>query len=177
MTAQTPLLPGTAFPPLDLPRAGGGRITNADLVAPYMMILNVYRGLHCPRCRRQMEDFHGAEPDLEREGIRVVSISTDPAERAVAVTNEWDIGEMPIGYGLSLEQARGLGLFVSQAIRGGETDFFAESGLFMIRPDGVLWGSAVNSFPFLRPTSLMILDAVATAKARDYPPRGTVPAE
>lgn len=176
MTAQTPLLPGTPFPAIDLPRVGGGRITNADLVAPSMAVLNVYRGLHCPRCRAQMEDFHAHNAALQEAGITIVSISTDPGERAAETVNTWTIGAMPVGYDLTIDQARALGLFVSQSIREGETDRFAESGVFLIQPDGVLWGSAVNTFPFLRPTAEMILDAAATAKARSYPPRGTVAA-
>ena len=168
------LLPGTPFPVLDLPRAGGGRISNADFTAPFMTILNVYRGLHCPRCRRQMEQFQIFRAAFEAEGLEVISISTDPQDRAEQVVAEWDIGEMAIGYDLSLDQARQFGCFISEAIRDGEKDFFAEAALFMVRPDGVLWGSSVNTFPFLRPTAEMVLDAVDVAKNRSYPPRGTV---
>jgi len=52
------LLPGRIFPTIDLPRVGGGRIDNTIFAeADRMTVLNVYRGLHCPRCRRQMADF------------------------------------------------------------------------------------------------------------------------
>lgn len=167
------LLPGTQFPQIDLPKVGGGRLTNADFTAPYMTVLNVYRGLHCPRCKRQMEDFAAHRDALISEGLEVISISTDPRDRAEETASTWTIGDITIGYDLSLDQARGLGLFVSKSIRDGETDFFAESGVFMIQADGVLWGSAINSFPFMRPTAEMILDAVDTAKTRSYPPRGS----
>jgi len=167
------LLPGTPFPQIDLPKVGGGRLTNADFSAPYMTILNVYRGLHCPRCKRQIGDFTDHEAQLAAEGLQVISISTDPQDRAEETASTWNVGNMPIGYDLSIEQARGLGLFISQSIREGEKDFFAESGVFMIQADGVLWGSAINSFPFMRPTAEMILDAVDTAKTRSYPPRGS----
>ena len=30
---------------------------------------------------------------------------------------------------------------------------FAEAAVFFIQRDGVLWGSSINSFPFLRPPS------------------------
>lgn len=169
-------IPAQPFPAVDLPRQGGGRITNSDFSAPFMTVLNVYRGLHCPRCRAQMEDFTANRPAFEAQGIGVISISTDPEERADQARSEWAIGDMPLGYGLTIAQARGLGLYVSESIREGETDLFAEAGLFMIQPDGILWGAAVNSFPFLRPTAEMILDAVNTAKARAYPPRGNVAA-
>lgn len=171
-----PLLPGQPFPHLTLPRVGGGQIDTAQFSAPYMTVLNVYRGLHCPRCKRQLEDFVAHREAMAAEGLEIVSVSTDPEDRARQAVAEWGLGDMAVGFGLTIAQARGLGLFISEAIREGETAFFAEAAVFMIRADGVLWGSSVNSFPFMRPTAEMILDAVDTAKARDYPPRGNVAA-
>ena len=168
------ILPGTAFPAIDLPRVGGGRVSNASLSADYMTVLNVYRGLHCPRCHAQFDDFIANRAALDEAGIKVVSISTDPQDRAEQAVAEWGLGDLEIGYDLSIQGARDLGLFISEAIREGETAHFAEAAVFFIKPDGILWGSSVNSFPFLRPTAAMILDAVATAKNRSYPPRGNV---
>lgn len=173
---MTRLVPGQPFPAVDLPRLGGGRLTNADFDARYMTVLNVYRGLHCPRCKRQLGDFVAHKAAFEVEGIRVVSISTDPEERAAESARDWGLGNMAIGYGMTIAQARALGCYISETIREGEPALFAEAALYLIRSDGVLWGAAVNSFPFLRPTAEMILDAVATAKSRDYPPRGNVAA-
>ena len=168
------LLPGQVFPAVDLPKVGGGRLTNASFDGVFFTALNVYRGLHCPRCRRQLEDFVAHRDALEAAGIKVVSISTDPKDRAEQAVAEWGLGEMPVGYGLTVEQARELGLFISETIREAEPAFFAESGLFMIQEDGILWGSIINSFPFMRPTAEMILDAAKTRRDRDYPPRGNV---
>jgi peroxiredoxin len=170
------LLPAQPFPHLVLPKVGGGQVGSAEFSAPYMTVLNVYRGLHCPRCKRQLADFTAHREAMAAEGIEVVSISTDPQDRAEQAVAEWGLGDMAVGYDLTVAQARGLGLFISEAIREGETAFFAEAAVFMIRADGVLWGSSVNSFPFMRPTAEMILDAVNTAKTRDYPPRGNVAA-
>ena len=168
------LLPGTAFPAIDLPKAGGGRLTNADFSARYMTVLNVYRGLHCPRCHAQFDDFIANRGAMDEAGVKIVSISTDPQERAEQAVAEWGLGDLEIGYGLTIQGARDLGLFISEAIREGETAQFAEAAVFFIKPDGILWGSSVNSFPFLRPTAAMILDAISTAKNRSYPPRGNV---
>lgn len=173
---MTQLLPGQPFPSLDLPRAGGGRITNADFDAPFMTVLNVYRGLHCPRCKAQLADFGNNALEFHASGIKVVSISTDPQDRAEQAVSEWELGDMVVGYDLTVEQARGLGLFISETIREAEPAFFAEAALFMIAEDGTLWGSAINSFPFMRPTAAMILDAAETRRARNYPPRGNVAA-
>ena len=139
-----------------------------------MTVLNVYRGLHCPRCRAQFEDFIANRGALNEAGVKIVSISTDPQERAEQAIVEWGLGDLEIGYDLTIQGARDLGLFISEAIREGETAQFAEAAVFFIKPDGILWGSSVNSFPFLRPTAAMILDAISTAKNRSYPPRGNV---
>lgn len=170
------LIPGQPFPAIDLPRVGGGRLTNADFDAPFMTVLNVYRGLHCPRCKAQLADFTAHRGDFDAAGIKVVSISTDPVDRADQAMAEWGLGDMPVGYDLTVAQARALGLFISEAIREGETAFFAEAAVFLIAEDGTLWGSAVNTFPFMRPTAAMILDAAETRRARNYPPRGNIAA-
>ncbi len=170
------LVPGQAFPAIDLPKVGGGRITNADFDAPFMTVLNVYRGLHCPRCKRQLEDFMAHEDAIQAEGLKIVSISTDDLARAEQTVAEWGLGDWPVGCDLSIAEARGLGLSISETIREGEPALFAEAAVFFIRADGVLWGAAVNTFPFLRPTAEQIIDAAQTAHARSYPPRGNVPA-
>ncbi len=168
------LIPGQPFPKLELPRAGGGTFVLSDLMAPFMTVLNVYRGLHCPRCARQLGDFVEHREGFETRGAHVISISTDPADRADEAVREWGLGDMPVGHSLTISEARELGLFISGAIREGETTEFAEAAIFFIRADGVLWGSSINSFPFLRPTASQVLDAIDTAIERKYPPRGSL---
>lgn len=170
------LVPGQPFPRLVLPRAGGGEIDSARFAAPFMTVLNVYRGLHCPRCKAQLGDFVAHRAELDAAGIEIVSISTDSQDRAEQAVEEWGLGDMAVGYGLSVDQARGLGLYISETIREAEPAFFAEAGLFLIQEDGVLWGSAINSFPFMRPTAAMVLDAAKTRRERSYPPRGNIAA-
>ncbi len=169
-------VPGQPFPAIDLARAGGGRITKDDLTGSFFTVLNVYRGLHCPRCKAQLADFGAHAEALAEAGVKIVSISTDPQDRAETAIAEWGLGDMPVGYGLTVEQARGLGLFISETIREAEPAFFAEAAVFLIQEDGVLWGSSVNTFPFMRPTAEMILDAAKVRKERSYPPRGNIAA-
>ena len=168
------IVPGTAFPAIDLPRVSGGRVSNASFDAPFMTVLNVYRGLHCPRCHAQFDDFMANRAALDEAGVKIVSVSTDPWERAEEAVQDWGLGDLEVGYDLTIQGARDLGLFISEAIREGETAQFAEAAVFFIKPNGILWGSSINTFPFLRPTAAMILDAVSVAKGRSYPPRGNV---
>jgi len=170
------LIPGQPFPQLDLPRAGGGRLRTGDLKPGFMTLLNVYRGLHCPRCARQLGDIVANKARFDALGIEVVSISTDSRERAEKAVAEWGLGDMAVGYDLPIGTARSLGLNISQTIREAEPALFAEAAVFFIQRDGVLWGSSINTFPFLRPTAEQLLDAADMASGRNYPPRGDVAA-
>jgi peroxiredoxin len=170
------LIPGQPFPHLDLPRAAGGRVNSGDFKPGFMTLLNVYRGLHCPRCARQLGDIVANKARFDALGVEVVSISTDPRDRAEKAVAEWGLGDMAVGYDLPIATARSLGLFISRTIREAEPALFVEAAVFYIRRDGVLWGSSINSFPFLRPTAEQLLDAVEMASGRNYPPRGDVAA-
>ena len=169
-------IPGQPFPQLDLPRAGGGRLNTSDFRPGFMTLLNVYRGLHCPRCARQLGDIIANRARFDAIGVEVVSISTDPRDRAEKAIAEWGLGDMAVGYDLPIATARSLGLSISQTIREAEPAYFAEAAVFFIRCDGVLWGSSINTFPSLRPTADQLLDALEMAKERNYPPRGDVAA-
>ena len=76
------LTPGQPFPQLDLPRSGGGRLRTGDFRPGFMTLLNVYRGLHCPRCARQLGDIVANKARFDALGVEVVSISTDPRDRS-----------------------------------------------------------------------------------------------
>ncbi|HUS53947.1 MAG TPA: redoxin domain-containing protein [Thermohalobaculum sp.] len=169
-------VPGQPFPRLDLPRVGGGRLIIGDLKPGFMTVLNVYRGLHCPRCADQLADIVANKAQFDALGVDVISISTDPQDRAEKAVAEWGLGDMAVGYDLSIGVARSLGLSISHTIREAEPALFAEAAIFFIQRDGRLWGSSINTFPFLRPTAEQLLDAVGMAKERNYPPRGDVAA-
>ena len=111
------LTPGQPFPQLDLPRASGGRLRTDEFTPSFMTLLNVYRGLHCPRCARQLGDIVANKARFDALGVEVVSISTDSRERAEKAVAEWGLGDMPVGYDLPIGTARSLGLNISQTIR------------------------------------------------------------
>lgn len=168
------LCPGRKFPDLRLPCVSGGYLDSSDFDAPSMTVLNVYRGLHCPRCKAQIIDFQNHSKVFEEAGIRLFSISTDDKTRAEQAVLEWHVDSRSVAYGLTLDQANELGLFISKSRTEAEPEYFAEAALFFISPDGTLWGSVLSTFPFVRPTAEMVLDAVSAARDRAYPARGTV---
>lgn len=133
-----------------------------------------YRGLHCPVCKGQLESLVKRLDDFTERGINLIAISTDTEERAKKAGNEWDVPSLPIGYDLSLEKAAEYGLFISKGISDKEPDHFAEPGLFLIRPDGTLFFSSVQSMPFARPQVGDLLNGIDYIMKEGYPARGEV---
>lgn len=51
---------------------------------------------------------------------------------------------------------------------------FSEPGVFLVRPDGTLYFSRVQTMPFARPHFADILSAIDMVVAKSYPARGEV---
>jgi peroxiredoxin len=139
-----------------------------------------YRGLHCPICRGYLGELAKLEPEFETRGVEVGAVSSDEEERARHAAAEWQLGNLTLGYGLDLATARDWGLFISSS-RGktsagiAEPAQFSEPGVFLVRPDGTLYWSAVQTMPFARPHFRELLGAVDFVISKDYPARGEVP--
>jgi peroxiredoxin len=171
------LKPRQAVPPLEVTTLDGEPWRLADQQPESFTLAVFYRGLHCPVCSRYVKGLADALSDFEERGVEVIAISTDDSERARRAREEWQTGALAIGHGLSIEQARAWGLYISNS-RGmtsagiEEPKQFNEPGLFLVRPDGTLYWAAVQSVPFARPHFDEVLKAVDFIKERDYPPRG-----
>lgn len=116
-----------------------------------------------------MRDIVARKEAFADLGVSVVAISTDPEDRARKAVDKWQLGSLPVAFGLPIATAQSLGLAISSAIRDGETSLFAESGVFFVRADGTLHGSIVNTFPFARPVVSDLVEVAQAAKERNYP--------
>ena len=94
--------------------------------------------------------------------------------RASQSVEEWGLKNLDIGYGISLDEARGWGLAISGSIAEKEPYPFCEPGLFIVRPDGELYLSFITTAPFLRPDYDMLMECLEFTIRRDYPARGTL---
>lgn len=134
-------------------------------------MLFVYRGKHCPRCKRYLNKLNAALPawtDL----LDVVVVSADPEAKAKADLEEFG-WHFPLAYDLSEEQMRSLGLYVSDPISEAETDRrFAEPGTFAIRPDGTLMLVDISNGPASRPDLEELLDGMNFNITNNRPARG-----
>lgn len=143
----------------------------AQQVENFTMLV-FYRGLHCPECKKQLEALANKLEDFSDRGVNIIAVSCDSEKLAKKTAEEWDITALPVGYGLSIEEAREWGLFISEGIKDEEPEQFSEPGLFLVRPDKTLYAASVQTMPFARPKLDDLLKAIDFIKQKDYPARG-----
>lgn len=166
------LAAGAAMPEFTLSKVGGGEARIGG--AGRWQLLVVYRGKHCPICKRYLGTLEQLKDKFAEANVEVLAVSADPKEKA-----EPDVAEMkltvPVAYDLSVEQMRKLGLYVSEPRSPQETDRpFAEPGLFAINPEGKVQILDISNAPFARPDLQSILNGISFVQAKGYPIRGTL---
>jgi len=136
-------------------------------------MLFVYRGRHCPRCKRFLNKLNAALPEWQA-AMDVVVVSSDTKEKAAADLEEfrWDF---PLAYGLTEAQMRALGLYITEPLSEAETTGnFAEPGAFAIQPDGALMLVDISNGPGARPDLEELLDGMKFNIENNRPTRGLV---
>ena len=134
-------------------------------------MLIVYRGIHCPVCKNYLEALQTKLSKFDDLGVNVIAISSDTEKTAKKTYDDWDIGDIPIGFEFSIEDARKWGLFISKGIKE-EPETFIEPGLFLIRPNQELYAASIQTMPFARPDFDDLMKAIKFVVAKDYPARG-----
>lgn len=172
MSTQSKMKAGAPFPSLPVAMVAGGETDIAGMTGWRMLV--VYRGKHCPLCKRYFKNLDGMLAEFDAAGVTVLAVSADPKEKA-----EVDVAEQgwrfKVGYGLTIEQMRTLGLYVSEPRSAQETDRpFAEPGLFVINPAGEAHIIEISNAPFARADLAGILGGIKIIQERSYPVRGTM---
>ncbi|MGJ8557083.1 MAG: redoxin domain-containing protein [Sulfitobacter geojensis] len=135
-------------------------------------VLFVYRGKHCPRCKRYLNKLNAAL-DQWTAKMDVIVVSADTQEKALADRAEFG-WNFDLCYGMTEEQMRALGLYVSDPLSETETTTrFAEPGTFAMRPDGTLMLVDISNGPAARPDLEELLDGMIFNIDNDRPIRGT----
>jgi peroxiredoxin len=171
MSTTQKLSAASMVPAIGVPKVGGGEIAIGKPGAWQMVV--VYRGKHCPICRTYLKGLDGLYDEFQAAGTEVVAVSGDPKEKAESEVAEegW---RFPVGYGLTTDQMRQLGLYISEPRSLQETDRpFAEPGLLVINPQGQAQIIDISNAPFARPDLRGILNGLKFIKERSYPIRGT----
>lgn len=172
MTTNKPVA-GGSIPALNFQTVGGETIGIGGARATWMLLI-VYRGKHCPRCKTYLNRVESMKKDWEDAGFEIVAVSADPLEKAQADVDEFG-WSFPVGYGLTETQMQSLGLYISEPLSAQENDRrFAEPGLFCIRPDGTMQIVAISNGPAARPELAELLSGMIFTIKNDRPARGTV---
>ncbi len=178
MTEFARLKPGEPVPPLLVDTVGGPCWRLCDQKPKNFTLVLFYRGLHCSFCREQLKETEARYDAFLKRGVRVLAVSADSRERAERAADEWGIDQLTLCYGLTLDQAKAWGLYVS-AGRGtspftglDEPAFFVEPAMFLVRPNGTLFGGEVQTMPFARPHLDDVLRGVDYILAHGFAPRG-----
>jgi len=162
---------GSTLEPMSFSKIGGGAI-NIGGVQENWTLLVVYRGKHCPRCKKYLNILNNMREQWADAGFDIAVISSDPIDKAQADKNEFG-WSFDLGYDLNEDQMTTLGLYISDPLSASETDRrFAEPGVFVIRPDGSQLLIAISNGPSARPDLVELLDGMIFTKNNDRPPRG-----
>lgn len=173
MTQHAVVLPRQKVPALNVPLVGGGT-WSMDVQKPeHFTMLVFYRGYHCPICKNQLNDLLSKKEDFEKAGVNIVAITSNPQDLAEKTVEEWGLEGLALGHSLELADALEWGLHLSKGREGtAEPDIFSEPGLFLVRADGTLYCSSIQTMPFARPQFSDILGAAKFVIEKEYPARG-----
>jgi peroxiredoxin len=153
--------------------ANGGEITVGGPSKNWTLLV-VYRGKHCPRCKKYLNILNDMCSDWADAGFDIAVVSADSQEKAQADLAEFGWG-FDLGYGLTEDQMATLGVYVSDPLSPQEADGrFAEPGIFVLRPDGSQIIVSISNGPAVRPDLAELLDGMIFNKTNDRPHRGTV---
>src|SRR5918994_2410658 len=170
--APVKLQSGSDMPRLSVPKVGGGKLT-LGAGEDWQMVV-VYRGKHCPICRTYLKTLDGLLDEFKAIKTDVIAVSGDPQEMAERERRDegW---RFSVAYGLTTDQMRTLGLYISEPRSPQETDRpFPEPGLFLVNPQGKIQIVDVSNAPFARPDLKSVLQGLRFIQEKQYPIRGTL---
>jgi len=81
--AVAPLRPGDAAPAFALPAVNReGQVSLEDYRGRSPVLIGLFRGLHCPFCRRQLVQLGTTQDKLKAMGVETMAVVNTPLERA-----------------------------------------------------------------------------------------------
>ena len=142
--------------------------------ADWKMVV-VYRGKHCPMCTKYLNQLESFKNELEGIGVDIVAVSGDSEVQLKEHLEKLDVS-FPFLYGLTIEQMKELGVYISHPRSEHETDHpFPEPGLFIVNDKGQVQVVDISNNPFVRPALNQLVSGLAWIKnpENNYPIRGT----
>ncbi len=161
-------------PDLSFPLLGGDTWNLSEQNPESFTLIIFYRGLHCPICKKYLQQLEALLPDFKERGVDVVAVSMDSEKRARLSRKDWELKSLTLGYNLDIETAKNWGLYISEAVKQGEPAVFSEPGLFLVDNKNDIYYAAMNSNPWGRPYLASFVKAVDYIVKSGYPARGEV---
>ncbi|WP_373538353.1 peroxiredoxin-like family protein [Chamaesiphon sp.] len=172
-TKTSKLLTGTQVPALEVKTLDGKTWKLIDRQPENLTLIIFYRGWFCPICKTYLEEIDRHLADFAKLGVKVIAVSGDSQAKAQACQDNWQINNLTIGYAASIQLMRDWGLYLSKGAFEHEPNLFCEPGFFLVKNDGTLYYTAINSGPFGRPSIGEMLGSIEFVLAKKYPIRGT----
>jgi peroxiredoxin len=163
---------GAKTPPLDFTLLDGQKWRLSEQRPENFTLVMVLRGWHCSFCKAEAEMLQKMLPEFSAIGISLLVVTMDDIDRARKAFEAWHIPDLPFAYGLSEQQARAWGLYLSERVKPAEPEIFAEPGAFLIAPDGTLYSQFQSTAPWLRLDFATLYRGIQLAMERGTPPRG-----
>lgn len=172
--ATKKLSSGSRLPAFTLSLVGGGTVTlGQPQKKDNWQLVFIYRGQHCPVCKQYLTKLESLKDQFLATKAEIVAVSGDPEEKAVAMVESNGL-TYPVAYGLSIEQMKELGLYISHPRSPQETDRpFAEPGMFAVNTEGKVQLIDISNTPFNRSDLVELVETVEWVQENDYPIRGT----
>ena len=159
-------------PDLQFPLLDGSQWNLANQRPDNFTLVVFYRGLHCPLCKKYLQQLQELLPEFEQRGVNVVAVSMDTEKRARLSRQKWELPNLTLGHSLSEQTARDWALYLSAGVKDGEPSEFSEPGLFLVDNNNQVYYSAINSNPWGRPYLPSFVKAVDYIVQSGYPARG-----
>ena len=172
MTHTTPM-PATPAPAIVATSADGDAFSLPRPEGNGLTVVFFYRGVHCPVCKKQIEELARREEDLREAGLAVAAVSMDDDARFARQQQEWSLGSLNLGHSLTEASARDWGLYLSDRAKDPEPERFAEPAIAVLRPDGTIYALFMQNTPFAHPRLDDLLEGLGFVMKNDYPVRGT----
>jgi len=168
---MTGIKPADKFPDIEFNLVGGGVRKLQDWQGKWVLLI-VYRGNHCPRCKSYVAKLQTLAPAYAERGVELLLASMDPeniAQRTID-ENDWTL---PVAHSMTEAQSRQLSLYVTDHEDGYElTGRYSEPGMFLVNPEGNVQSMERSNSPSIRPDLEVVLDGIIGTQDRGLPIRG-----
>ncbi|PMM03084.1 redoxin domain-containing protein [Vibrio breoganii] len=177
MAHSVKLKAGDEFPEMTVTLLDGSEVTlgKPNGEANWQAVF-VYRGKHCPLYTKYLNEIESYKEAFAAAKVDILAVSGDAKHQLESHLEQLDIS-FPIAYGLTEEQMKQLGLYISLPRSEKETDHnFAEPGLFVVNEHGDLHVVDISNNPFVRPKLGALTRGLSWIKDPNnhYPIRGTL---